>query len=102
MENKVYDYWLYGLPTIGRKTFLKLQETGCDSFFLYKCDKSELPDFLSKKQKDFIMKGKTRSMASLEKSFEKLEKQGIFMTTFGDADYPKRLSKIPDAPAVLF
>ncbi len=102
MENKVYDYWLYGLPTIGRKTFLKLQETGCDSFFLYKCDKSELPDFLSKKQKDFIMKGKTRSMASLEKSFEKLEKKGIFMTTFGNADYPKRLSKIPDAPAVLF
>lgn len=102
MENKVYDYWLYSLPAIGRKTFMKLQENGCDSFFLYKCKQSELPDFLSKKQKDFIIKGKTRTKESLEKSFQKMEEQGIFMTVFGDADYPKKLSVIQDAPAVLF
>lgn len=102
MDKKIYDYWLYGLPSIGKKTFMTLKEMGCDSFFLYKCNKNDLPDFLSKRQKDFILKGQTKSQAFLERSFEKLKKQGIFMTVFGDADYPKKLYEIPDAPAVLF
>ena len=102
MDKKMYDYWLYSLPTIGKKTFLKLKEAGYDSFFLYKCAEKELPDFLSKKQRDFILKGKTKPVAFLEKSYEKLKKQGIFMTVFGDDDYPKKLYEIPDVPAVLF
>lgn len=102
MDKKMYDYWLYGLPSIGKKTFMKLNGMGCDSFFLYKCAKNDLPDFLSKKQKDFILKGQTKSQEVLERSYEKLKKQGIFMTVFGDADYPKKLYEIPDAPAVLF
>lgn len=102
MDNKMYDYWLYGLPSIGKKTFLRLKEEGLESFFIYKCTENELPDFLSKRQKEFIMKGKAKPLPVLERSFEKLKKQGIFMTVFGDDDYPKKLYEIPDAPAILF
>lgn len=98
----MYDYWLYGLMGIGRKTFFLLKGEGYDGFELYYCDEDKLPSFLSQKQKNSIKIGKKRSQQDILYEYEKLEKQGIFMTVFGDADYPKRLYNIPDAPAVLF
>ncbi len=102
MDKKVYDYWLYSQGTIGRKTLLKLKENGFDGFFLYHCKESEIPSFLGEKQKTSIIKGKAKKQEILYRDFEKVKKDGIFMTVFGDADYPKKLYKIPDAPAVIF
>ena len=102
MDKKVYDYWLYGLEGIGRKTFLRLHKEGYDGFEVYHCKETKLPSFLGEKQKQAIRKGQEKSEEFLWDGFEKIKKQGIFMTVFGDADYPKRLSEIPDAPAVLF
>lgn len=102
MCKKVYDYWLYSLDGIGRKTFFMLRDEGYDSEKLYCCDENKLPSFLNEKQKNSIKAGKGRTEQDIFYEYEKLKKQGIFMTVFGDADYPKRLSCIPDAPAVLF
>ncbi len=102
MDKKVYDYWLYSQETIGRKTFLKLKENGLDGFFLYHCEEKDIPSFLGEKQKTSIIKGKLKSKEQLYGDFEKVKKDGIFMTVFGDDDYPKKLYKIPDAPAVIF
>ncbi len=102
MDKKMYDYWLYGLEAIGRKTFLKLKENGCDGELLYHCNENQIPDFLSEKQKNSMLNGKKKSKENLLKEYERIKKDGIFMTVFGDADYPKKLYEIPDAPAVLF
>lgn len=102
MDKKVYDYWLYGLEGIGRKTYLRLHKEGYDGFKIYHCKETKLPSFLGEKQKQVIKKGKEKPEEYLWNEFEKMRKQGIFMTVFGDADYPKRLSEISDAPAVLF
>lgn len=102
MDKKMYDYWLYGLEGIGRKTFLQLQKEGYNSVEIYHCKEQDLPSFLAEKQKNSIKKGKEKPLEYLCNEFEKIKKQGILMTVFGDADYPKRLYGIPDAPAVLF
>ncbi len=102
MDKKAYDYWLYSLSDIGRKTFLKLQENGYSSKFLFECNIENIPTFLSKKQITSITKGKKMEEIVLEKQYESLKKQSIFMTVYGDADYPEKLSKISDPPAVLF
>ena len=102
MCKKMYDYWLYSLEGIGRKTFFMLKDEGYDGEKLYYCDKNNLPAFLNEKQKNSIKTGKKRTEQEILNEYEKLKKQGIFMTFFGDADYPKRLYRIPDAPAVLF
>ena len=102
MDKKMYDYWLYGLESIGRKTFLKLQEKGLDGETLYHCKENEIPDFLSGRQKQSLLKGKTKTKDGLLKEYESLKKDGISMSVFGENEYPKRLYEIPDAPAVLF
>ena len=102
MDKKVYDYWLYGLESIGRKTFLKLKENGFDGEFLYHCTLNQIPDFMGEKQKNAIVNGKKKAKEVLVSEYERIKKDGIFMTVFGDADYPKKLYEIPDAPAVLF
>lgn len=102
MDKNVYDYWLYGLSAIGKKTFLKLHDNGFDSKFLYECNIEQLPSFLSKRQMTSIIEGKSQNETFLKKQYENLKKQSIFMTVFGDADYPEKLSKIDDSPAVLF
>ncbi len=102
MDKKVYDYWLYSLLGIGKKTFLKLAKEDFDGKYLYENKVMELPDFLSKRQKASIIKGYEKTKEHLQRSYEKLLKAGIFLTVFGDADYPKKLLEIPDPPAVLF
>ncbi len=102
MDKKMYDYWLYGLESIGRKTFLKLKESGYSGEFLYHCKECEIPFFLGEKQKASLLKGKKISKELLLSEMERIKMDGIFMTFFGDADYPKKLYKIPDSPAVLF
>lgn len=102
MDKKVYDYWLYGLYGIGKKTFIKLYEEGYVGSYLYKCSKDKLPLFLSETQQTSILEGQKRSEEQLKTAYEKLKTEGIFMTVFGDDDYPKKLYEIPDKPAVLF
>lgn len=102
MDKKMYDYWLYSLEAIGRKTFLKLKEIGYDGRVLYTCKENEMPDILTERQKTSIVIGKKKTEEDIRKEFQKMKTEGIFMTVFGDDDYPKRLYEIPDAPAVLF
>ena len=102
MDKKMYDYWLYGLEFIGRKTYLRLRENGYDGLYLYQCSEEKLPVFLGDKQKASIIIGKRKSRQMIQDAYEKIKNDGIFMTVYGDADYPKKLYNISDAPAVLF
>ena len=102
MDKKAFDFWLYSTQGIGKKTFLQLKEAGYDGQNLYATDKDKLPDFLKEKQKASIINAKALTEMQIEEKYEKLRSQGIFMTVFGDIDYPERFYKIPDTPAVLF
>lgn len=102
MDKKTYDYWLYGIDYIGRKTFSLLREHGYDGENLFLCNENELPSFLNQKQRDSLLKAKRKNFEQIKEEYEKVKKGGIFMTVFGDDDYPKKLYEIPDAPAVLF
>ena len=102
MDRKIYDYWLYALPYIGKKTFLRLLEEGYVSDFLYECTEEKLPSFLSEKQKASIIKGRHAEKTNLENAYKKLEHHGIYMTVYKNPDYPEKLYSIPDPPAVLF
>ncbi len=102
MDRKVYDYWLYSLNGIGKKTFLKLRNAGIPSEEVYKGQLENIAPFLDKKQVSSIIKGKSDKETDLYERYEKLKQLGIFMTVFGDEDYPKRFYPIEDSPAVLF
>lgn len=102
MDKKKFDYWLYSLPGIGKKTFIKIYEEGFSSFYLYKCDKNKLPSILSEKQRFTILKGREKKVEELDKAFLTLKEKKIFMAVFYEENYPKKLLEIPDAPAVLF
>ena len=87
MDKKIYDYWLYGLESIGRKTFIKLKENGMDGEMLYHCKEKDIPSFLSEKQKTILLKEKKKSMEMLLREYERLSRDGIFMSVLGDEYY---------------
>lgn len=91
MDRKMYDYWLYALPYIGKKTFLRLLTEGYGSDFLYECAEEKLPSFLSEKQKASIIKGRSAGKEKMENVYKKLEHRGIFMTVYKNPDYPEKL-----------
>lgn len=100
MDKKAYDLWLYSLSWIGRKTCIRLWKEGYSSQNIYQgeCDFS----MLNEKQKNSIFNGRKIPEEEIKKDYEKLEQKGMFMTSFGDDDYPERFYEIPDAPAMLF
>lgn len=101
MDKKAYDLWLYSLLGIGRKTCMKLWEQGYTGEKLYAGD-DRCFSMLNEKQKGSLINGRKITKNKIQDTYEKMLQEGIFMTVFGDADYPRQLYQIPDAPAVLF
>ena len=73
MDKKMYDYWLYGLEFIGKKTYLRLKENGYDGLYLYQCSEEKLPVFLGEKQKASIIIGKRKSRQMIQDAYEKIK-----------------------------
>lgn len=96
---EMYYYWLHNISGIGNLTFHKILKCTTPEE-LYKNNQEKKIDFLSKKQKENILK--SRRTWDVFKEWEKLQSQNINMLIYGRKDYPKKLSQIPDPPLVIY
>lgn len=100
MENKIYSYWLCSVPGVGNKTIEKLQNTIGSAEQIYHAAEEKWAQVLNKPQLE-EMKLHKQSW-KLWEEYKKMTEQGIRFLLREDADYPKRLLHIPDAPYGIF
>ena len=97
--DEMYYYWLHNVPGIGKGTFQKILKYMSPQE-LYECNQEKRCFFLSKKQREYIIKSKEKWNVLNEG--ERLQSKGTGLVGLGEKDYPKKLSKIPDPPPVLY
>lgn len=96
---EMYYYWLHNISGIGNITFHKILKYATPEE-LYKGNQEQKFDFLSKKQKENILKSKKTWDVCRE--WEKFQAKNINMLIYGRKDYPEKLSQIPDPPLILY
>ena len=97
--DEMYYYWLHNVPGIGKGTFQKILKYMSQQE-LYECNQEKRCFFLSKKQREYIIKSKEKWNVLNE--WERLQSKGTGLVGLGEKDYPKKLSKILDPPPVLY
>lgn len=100
MEEKIYAYWLCSIPGIGNRTIEKLQKHFGSAKGVYCAGEAELAEVLKRAQLEEMKRHK--SEWKLQEEYTKLLQKDIQFILRGEADYPKRLSNIPDAPYGIF
>ena len=100
-----YTHWLYAIPGIGKKTIKALLNDSRTPKDIYEMSADEIAECLpvSAKRQDIaeriVSAGKNTDIFA---DYDKLGKKQIKFTYLGHADYPKKLSQIPDAPFGLY
>ncbi len=98
--NLCYDVWLHTAMGAATDTDALLAEFGtAKAVFDAKEIELRLLGTLTAAQLDRLSK---RDLAPAERTAERCEKEGWRIITRSDADYPKRLNKIKNAPYLLF
>lgn len=100
MENKIYAYWLCSTPGVGNRTIEKLQELLGSAEQIYCASEKEWAQILKTTQLEEMKKHKLEW--DLQKEYDKMTDRGIRFILKEDAEYPKRLLHIPDAPFGIF
>lgn len=98
-EEHRYACWLAQNPYIGGKTAEKLLRLGGTYRGIYEGGEKLWEQILNASQRKEMRKIAEKTP---EEYAEQLERSGIRLLLRGDADYPMRLSDIPDPPYVLF
>lgn len=96
---EIYYYWLHNVSGIGRVTFQKILKYTTPEE-LYKSDLKNTAEFLTEKQRESIQESKKHW--ELQKEWELLKRRNINLLIYGNENYPEKLSKICDAPPVLY
>ncbi len=101
INNREALVWLNYL-FVQNKQILKLIEYFGDIKEIFSCDRKEIENsaILSEEKIDFIMS--YRDEDKIKKIFKEYENFGAHIITIFDDEYPKRLSNVDDAPAVLY
>ncbi len=99
-NNKPYQYWLMNVKGAGRKRKMELLRKLGSAEAVYDAAEKELAALVGEKAAGRILEAKKDWDILAE--YEKLCRQKIKFTCYGDADYPERLSEIPDAPFGLY
>ncbi|MBD5550766.1 MAG: DNA-protecting protein DprA [Lachnospiraceae bacterium] len=99
-QEKPYQYWLMNVKGVGRKRKLKLLQKLGSAEEIYRALPGTLQALLGEKPAEKIVQAKENWNILTE--YEKLCRQKIKFTCYGDDDYPERLSEIPDAPFGLY
>jgi len=101
INNREALVWLNYL-FVQNKQILNLIEYFGDIKEIFSCDRKEIENsaILSEEKIDFIMS--SRDEDKIKKIFKEYENFGAHIITIFDDEYPKRLSNVDDAPAVLY
>lgn len=99
-KQKPYQYWLMNIKGIGKKKKIELLNELGDAQEIYKAS----PETLKKLSDDIVAEKilESKKNWNIFTEYEKLCRQKIMFTCYGDPDYPGRLSEIPDAPFALY
>lgn len=95
-----YACWLCSLPGVGNRTITALLAHFGTPERVYGAEEEELQKFLKASQLETFLE--RRGKAEPEREYADLTERGIGFVMQEDADYPKRLKNIPDAPYGLF
>lgn len=99
-QEKPYQYWLMNIRGVGKKKKCRLlQELGCAEE-IHRASEGMLRALAGEKAAEKILTVK-RDWDILGE-YEKLCRQKIKFTCYGEEDYPGRLAEIPDAPFSLY
>lgn len=99
-EDRYYAYWLCSVPGVGSRTIEKLLTLCGSPQGVYEAA-DDIWERVGRKtltEAAIIQK----SNWDLEKEYLRMEEKGIRFLLQEDAEYPKRLLEIPDAPFALF
>jgi len=97
--DEMYYYWLHNVPGIGKGTFQKILKH-MSPRELFESDQENRFFFLTDRQRENITISKKQWNVLNE--WERLQSKGTGLVGLGEKDYPKKLSKIPDPPPVLY
>lgn len=100
LTEKDYAMWLFNVESIGNASMDKLLCSGLSCRDIYKLSSKELSKILTHKQIENLER--SRYSWDFEKEKEKLEKRGIRFVSRIDADFPKKLKNIPNAPFAIY
>lgn len=100
MTEKMYWYWFTSLLGLTRQKQGKLihMTKSAKEFYVLKPEVAE--NYLNKKQMEQFLK--TRDLDKIQRSYERLEKEGIQYILNSEPSYPKKLLSISDFPYGIF
>ena len=101
LDNKLYWIWLSRIEGIGSKKIISLLDRFEKIENIWKAKKEELIEVegIGEKIADEIINPKYRK--NLDSYIEYMKKNKIDMITIKDKEYPEKLKKIYDSPAIL-
>ena len=99
-QDKPYQNWLMNLRGAGRKKKIALLQRLGSAEAVYRASEKELRALAGETAAEKILK--TKRKWDIFTEYERLCRQKIKFTCYGDSDYPARLSEIPDAPLGLY
>ena len=99
-EDKPYQYWLMNIKGAGRRRKISLLQKLGSAEEIFRAKPEILRAAIGEEAAGKIQESK-KDWNILEE-YEKLCRQKIRFTCYGDADYPERLAEVPDAPFALY
>lgn len=99
-QEKPFQYWLMNIKGLGRKRKQKLLRELGGAEEIYRASAGMLQALAGEAAAEKIQAA--RKEWNILEEYEKLCRQKIKFTCYGDKDYPKRLLEIPDHPFSLY
>lgn len=103
-EEKAYIHWLYQAAGVGSRGFLRSLVSRWTPRELYQMTVSGvLSEKLSEQyQKKAALMSEFSRGYDVAGMYERMRERGIFLVAEGEAQFPERLSQIPDKPYILY
>lgn len=102
MSEKIYEFWLSGIPGIGCKKIRYLLEFFGTPRGVFTASSEDLKRVKGLRETDVEQIINSRKLDKIKYRYEDMCKKGIHFTFLGQPEYPKRLSVLPDAPYSIF
>lgn len=102
MSEKIYAFWLSGIPGIGCKKIQYLLEHFGDPRGIFDASPKDLEKVRELRETDVEQIINSRKLDKIKYRYEEMRKKEIQFTFLGQPEYPGRLCELPDAPYSLF
>ena len=107
MEREIYWLWLASIRGMGAVKLSRLLREWPDAEAIYYEREERILEFMKKqerfREKDFLeFRAAKRQMEHCRREWDRLNREGVWIISVDQPDYPERLKMIPGAPLVLF